>query len=88
MSVIAHLVLFLFPHPSNQPTAPLHSFERSYQRLLEVERTNEANKAKMIQDCIRSGDKPEILKHNFYTNKFDTTGRYCCIIIVQQLPEL
>lgn len=51
-----------------------HSFERSYQRLLEVERTNEANKAKMIQDCIRSGDKPEILKHNFYTNKFDTTG--------------
>jgi hypothetical protein len=61
-------------YPCIYPTAPLHSFERSYQRLLEVERTNEANKAKMIQDCIRSGDKPEILKHNFYTNKFDTTG--------------
>jgi len=51
-----------------------YSFERSYQRLLEVERTNEANKAKMIQECIQSGEKPEILKHNFYTNKFDTTA--------------
>lgn len=73
----SRLSLLIHPfilYPCIYPTAPLHSFERSYQRLLEVERTNEANKAKMIQDCIRSGDKPEILKHNFYTNKFDTTG--------------
>jgi hypothetical protein len=54
----------------------LNSFERSYDKLLSVERTFEARSAKKILDCIRSDQNNELLQHNFYTNKFDSTGKF------------
>ena len=52
-----------------------HSFERSYDKLMSVERTFEAEGAKKILDCIRSDKGNVLLEHNYYNNKFDTTGR-------------
>jgi hypothetical protein len=56
------------------------SFERTYDKLMSVERTFEAQGAKKILDCIRSDQNNELLVHNYYNNKFDATGttRVCC----------
>jgi hypothetical protein len=50
------------------------SFERTYDKLMSVERTFEAQGAKKILDCIRSDQNNELLVHNYYNNKFDATG--------------
>lgn len=52
----------------------LFSFERTYDKLMSVERTFEAQGAKKILDCIRSDQNNELLVHNYYNNKFDATG--------------
>jgi hypothetical protein len=51
-----------------------YSFERSYDKLMSVERTFEAVGAKKILDCIRSDQDNDLIKHNYYCNKFDSTA--------------
>lgn len=51
-----------------------HSFERTYDKLMSVERTLEAGGGKKILDCMRSDQGSALLKHNYYNDKFDTTG--------------
>jgi hypothetical protein len=50
------------------------SFERSYDKLMSVERTLEAEGSKKILDCVRADRQNPLLVHNYYSNKFDTTG--------------
>lgn len=54
----------------------MHSFERSYGKLKSVERTLVAGTSKEILGCMRLQVQggAELLKHNFYTNKFDATA--------------
>lgn len=52
-----------------------YSFEHSYDKLLQIERKLVAEGSKPIRQCLRSNVSEDVLKHNFYTNKFDTTGR-------------
>lgn len=53
-----------------------HSFERSYEKLLEKERSLIAESSKPIYECMTiEGTRGEpLLAHNFYTNKFDATA--------------
>lgn len=52
------------------------NFERAYEQLSSVERTLTAGSSKPILDCMQSQGRgvADLLKHNFYTNKFDTTA--------------
>lgn len=43
--------------------------------MLSVERTFEAQGARKILDCLRSDKDNVLLKHNYYNDKFDTTGK-------------
>lgn len=54
-----------------------YSFERTYDKLMSIERTIEAVGAKKILDCLRADQGNELLKYNYYSNKFDSTGKYC-----------
>eukprot|EP01032_Pedospumella_encystans_P007996 gene7996-9531_t len=51
-----------------------YSFERTYDKLMSVERTLEAQGARKILDCIRSDQNNALLKHNYYNDKFDCTA--------------
>lgn len=53
--------------------ANAYSFERAYERLLSIERSLEARQSRPILECLRLGDD-KITKHNYYTNKFDSTA--------------
>jgi hypothetical protein len=48
-------------------------FERSYEILKQMERTLNATSAKTINSCMQLPDDT-LTRHNFYTNKFDTTA--------------
>jgi hypothetical protein len=41
---------------------------------MSVERTLEAEGSKKILDCVRADRQNPLLVHNYYSNKFDTTG--------------
>lgn len=56
------------------------SFERTYEKLLAVERKLKAETSEPIFSCMKFTGGEHILKHNFYTNKFDTTGSTCTFI--------
>lgn len=51
----------------------LSSFERAYDRLKTIERTLIAESSKPILECMQAPDQ-ELCKHNFYTDKFDSTA--------------
>lgn len=51
-----------------------YSFERSYERLMSIERTMIAESSKPVFSCMEFTGGDHILKHNYYTNKFDTTA--------------
>ena len=53
--------------------ANAHSFERSYEVLKQAERTLNATSAKTINECMRAPDDT-LTRHNFFSNKFDTTA--------------
>ena len=53
----------------------LCSFERSYDKLKQVERKLGGSGSAPILQCLRSGVSEEILKHNFFSDKMDTTGK-------------
>lgn len=50
-----------------------YSFERAYERLKSIERTLKAESSKPIVECMLAADQ-SLTRHNYYTNKFDTTG--------------
>ena len=53
-----------------------HSFERTYGKLKQVERTLTAESSKPLIDCIRN-DTDEVFQRNkYHTNKFDSTGEF------------
>lgn len=57
---------------------------------MSIERTIEAVGAKKILDCLRADQGNELLKHNYYSNKFDSTGKLrefilCFSILVRDL---
>lgn len=55
--------------------ANAYSFERAYERLLSVERTLKAGNSAPILDCMRlEGEGLALTKHNYFSNKFDTTA--------------
>lgn len=51
-----------------------YSFERAYDKLLEKERSLIAESSEPILSCMRYSGGDHILKHNFYTDKFDATA--------------
>jgi len=51
-----------------------YCFERTYDKLLSMERTMNAESSKPIFSCMEFKGGDHILKHNFYTNKFDSTA--------------
>jgi hypothetical protein len=51
-----------------------HSFERTYNRLKSTERTLVASTSKKIADGMSLADD-SLTRYNYYTNKFDTTGK-------------
>lgn len=51
-----------------------YSFERAYANLQERERTLIAESSEPILSCMRYSGGDHILKHNFYTDKFDATA--------------
>ena len=53
--------------------AHAYSFERSYNSLKQIERSVQATKSKEIRECMALNDDT-LTKHNFFTNKFDTTA--------------
>ncbi len=53
--------------------ANAYSFERSYERLLSVERTLKAESSGPILACMRLPDDT-LTRHNFYVDKFDCTA--------------
>ena len=60
------------------------SFERSYEVLKQTERTLNATSAKTINECMRAPNDT-LTRHNFFTNKFDTTAWYLLIIYLSTL---
>lgn len=50
------------------------SFEHSYDKLLKIERKLDAESSKPIILCMKANVSEDVLKHNYYTNKFDATG--------------
>ena len=52
----------------------VNSFERTYEKLLAAERRLKAETSEPIFSCMKFTGGEHILKHNFYTNKFDTSG--------------
>ena len=52
-----------------------YSFERSYEKLMSVERTLIAESSQPILNCIRNDDDPKFQKYKYFTNKFDSTGK-------------
>ena len=69
--------IFIYNQPPNQKNvdslANAYSFERSYERLLSVERTLKAESSGPILACMRLADDT-LTKHNFYVDKFDCTA--------------
>jgi len=62
------------PHKKNvENLANAYSFERAYDRLKSIERTLIAESSKPILECMQAPDQ-SICKHNFYTDKFDSTA--------------
>lgn len=51
-----------------------YNFERTYNRLKSTERTLTASRSKKIIECMALPDD-SLTKYNYYTNKFDTTGK-------------
>lgn len=51
-----------------------YSFERTYGKLLSVERTLTAESSKPLLDCIRNDEDPSFQKNKYHTNKFDATA--------------
>lgn len=52
-----------------------HSFERSYEKLLSVERTLIAESSKPIKECMIDGSEQTFKPYKYYTDKFDATGK-------------
>lgn len=52
------------------------SFERAYEKLKSLERTLIAESSKPILDCMQlpQGSKNPLVRHNYFTNKFDATA--------------
>jgi hypothetical protein len=52
-----------------------YSFERAYDRLKSIERTLIAESSKPILECMQVPEAmSNLVKHNYYTNKFDATA--------------
>ena len=69
----------------------VNSFERTYEKLLAAERRLKAETSEPIFSCMKFTGGEHILKHNFYTNKFDTSGNIlvpkCLCIKISHNPN-